>query len=138
MRVRTTKEHGFALSVRSLLLLALVASLAFACRRAPNSRREAAVCEVDGIVSSRTSERADTGNLAAEIVQTCADCRASVRPGAPPGSPCSAASVCQEVCCNCANSLAKSYRARVCDAGRCAGLEACSSARAGIHPDVCL
>src|SRR6187455_164724 len=116
MRVRTTKAHGFALPVSALLLLAPVASVVFACRRTPSSAREPAACEAEGVVSSRVSERPDIGDLAAEIVQTCADCRARVRPGAPPGSPCSAASVCQELCCNCPNSLTKSYRARVCDA----------------------
>src|SRR6478609_429558 len=127
MRVCTTKAHRFALAVTALLL---PAPAVLGCRRSQSLEPEHGMCEANGIVSSRVSERPDTGDLAAEIVQTCADCRASVRPGAPPGSPCSAASVCQEVCCNCPNSFTKSYRARACDAARCAGREACDSARA--------
>jgi len=99
MRVRSTKAHGFARRSSRLSLLAAVASAALACRRAPSVELEPAACEREGIVSSRVSERPDAGSIAAEIVQTCADCRARVRPGAPPGSACSAASVCQEQCC---------------------------------------
>src|SRR6478609_252381 len=134
MPARTTKAHQFAPAVTALLLAAPVP---LGCRRSPSPEPAQGMCAADGIVSSRVSERPDTGDLAAEIVQTCADCRASVRPGAPAGSPCSAASVCQEVCCNCPNSFAKTYRARACDAARCAGREACDSARASIRPDVC-
>jgi|SRR6188768_47564 len=140
MRVRSTKAHGFAPPSSGVAWLALgvsVASVAFGCRDAPSRPLEQAPCERAGIVSSRVSQRPDLGEVAAEIVQTCADCRASVRPGAPPGSPCSAASVCQEQCCNCANSLVKTYRARVCAAARCAGSEACTLARTAITPDVC-
>jgi hypothetical protein len=138
MRVRTTKAHWFARPLSALALLAPLAQLALACRRDPGSGVQQVSCEREGIVSSRVSERPDIGDLAAEIVQTCADCRASVRPGAPPGSACSAASVCQESCCKCPNSLGKYYRARVCDAAHCAGSEACALARSGITPDVCM
>ena len=131
MRVCTTKAHWFA------LVLSGLAALPVGCRRSPSPSLGQASCEREGIVSSRISERADSGDLAAEIVQTCANCQAGVRPGAPPGSACSAASVCREMCCNCPNSLNKMYRARVCDAARCAGPEACVLARAGIRPDVC-
>lgn len=131
MRVRTTKAHWFA------LLLGGLAALPPGCRRAPSPLLEGAACEREGIVSSRVSQPGDSGDLAVEIVQTCADCRAGVRPGAPPGSACSAASVCRELCCSCPNSLVNSYRARVCEGGRCAGPEACAVARAGIRPDVC-
>ena len=134
MRVRTTKAHWFALPLSGL---AQLAQLALGCQRAPRPLLDQAACEREGIVSSRVSERADAGDLAAEIVQTCADCRTKARPGAPPGSACSAASVCRESCCRCPNSLVKNYRARVCDAAHCAGPEACVSARAGIKPDVC-
>jgi len=137
MRVRTTKAHWFARPWRGLALLAALAPVAFACRRTSTSLLEQTPCAEEGIVSSRVSDQPTGGDLAAEIVQTCADCRASARPGAPPGSPCSAASVCQEQCCNCPISLTKKYRARVCDAARCAGPEACHSARAAIRPDVC-
>ncbi|HEY0464708.1 MAG TPA: hypothetical protein VGC79_10885, partial [Polyangiaceae bacterium] len=85
--MRTTKAHWFALPLRGLAPLAL---LALGCRRAPSPLLEQASCEREGIVSSRVSERADAGDLAAEIVQTCADCTASARPGAPPGSACGA------------------------------------------------
>src|SRR5437762_11111098 len=116
MRVRTTKAHWFAQLLSGLLPLV---ATALGCRRAPQPALEQAPCERDGIVSSRVSERPGSGNLAVEIVQTCGDCRASTRPGAPPGSPCSAASVCQELCCKCPNALPKTYRARVCDSARC-------------------
>ena len=134
MRVRTPKADWFVPLRRGLALLVVVAP---GCGRTPGPMPEHTACERDGIVSSRVSQRPDAGDLAAEIVQTCADCQSRVRPGAPPGSPCTAASVCREFCCNCMNSLEKSYRARVCDAARCAGREACALARAGIRPDVC-
>jgi len=131
MRVSTTKAHWFALCLSGLPVLAL------ACGRAPAPTSEQATCARAGIVSSRVGERADGGDLAVEIVQTCADCQADARPGAASGSPCSAASVCQEMCCKCPNSFEKTYRARVCDGARCAGVEACALARAEIRPDVC-
>ena len=134
MRVRTPKADWFVPLLRGLALLAVLAP---GCRRSPGPLPERTSCERDGIVSSRVSERPDAGDLAAEIVQTCADCQSSVRPRAPPGSPCTAASVCSEICCKCPNLLDKYYRARVCDAARCAGAEACALARAGISPDVC-
>ena len=114
-----------------------LAVAALGCRTSPSPGPAPVPCERDGIVSSRVSVRPGLGDLAAEIVQTCGDCQFTLRPGAPAGSPCSAASVCQEHCCKCSNSLAKTFRARACTAARCAGAEACAAARAEIRPDVC-
>ena len=107
-----------------------------ACHRDPAQALEG-FCPSDGVVSSRSLEQLGGAQLAAEIVQTCGDCAKSARPGAPVGAPCLAPSVCAEFCCDCANSLTKSYRARVCDAGHCAGAKSCAAARAAIRPDVC-
>ena len=130
MRVHTTKATWFR------ALLCGLAALQIDCRKEPAPVAEG-FCSNDGVVSSRNLERAGTGQVAAEIVQSCGDCQRSVRAGAAPGSPCGAASVCQEVCCECPNSFSKSYRARVCDAGKCAGQQSCDLARTAIHPDVC-
>ena len=130
MRVHTTKATW------SRALWLGLAAFQIDCRKAPGPTGEG-VCSNEGVVSSRNLERAGIGQVAAEIVQTCGDCATSLRAGAAPGSPCSAASVCREVCCECPNSFSKSYRARVCDAGKCAGQQSCALARAAIHPDVC-
>ena len=131
MQACTTKAHWFR------ALLCGVAALQLGCHRDPSPVGQG-LCTDDGIVSTRRSEQVGKSDISAEIVQTCGDCQHSVRPGAPPGSPCSAASVCREVCCECPNSFTKTYRARACDAASCAaGESACASARLTIRPDVC-
>ena len=130
MRVHTMKATWFR------ALLCGLAALQIDCRKDPQPAAEG-FCTNDGVVSSRHLERAGTGEVAAEIVQACGDCSHSTRPGAPPGSPCTAASVCREACCECPNSFTKNYRARACDSGHCAGENACSLARSSIRPDVC-
>src|SRR3954469_21260543 len=132
MRVSATKARWFA------VLLLGSAPAVLSCRR--DSGRSEAACQGAGIVSSRTATLPDGGELAAQIVQSgCGDCAGEVRPGAAPGSPCGAASVCLETCCLCPRSSPKSYyRARVCGAGRCADPAfACEAARLSIRPDVC-
>ena len=94
-------------------------------------------CDGDGIVSSRIVPRAGGAQFAAEIVQTCRESARRPRPGAPAGSPCSAASVCGEQACKCPNSFIKMYHARACDAGQCSGPEVCTAARGVVEPDVC-
>lgn len=130
MRATATKAPGI------VALTAAAALLALACRKAPESGPHAE-CTGDGIVSSRSVSRPGSGELAVEIVQSCEDCEAKRRPGAPAGSPCSAASVCAEQCCKCSKGRDNSFRARACDAARCLGEEACSAARRMIRPDVC-
>jgi hypothetical protein len=133
MRVSTEKATWFALALCTLLVFP------GACRRDLGAT-ETGTCPGAGIVSSKRVTLADGSELAAEIVQNgCADCSHSVRPGAAPGAPCSAASVCQEFCCNCSNlNQNLRYRSRVCCAGSClAAPAACAAARASIEPDVC-
>ena len=130
MRVHTTKAPWFG------ALLCGLAALPLGCRKEPPPAPEG-FCSNDGVVSSRSLESVTQGNVNAEIVQKCGDCRHNTRPGAPEGAPCSAASVCAEACCDCPNSFTKSYRARVCEAGHCAGQRTCDLSRAAIRPDVC-
>lgn len=77
------------------------------------------------------------GGLSVEIVRAgCAACPEPKR-AAPAGSPCQAASVCSQVCCECPDGRAK-YLARSCSRGICAARpEACSSARAAAPIDPC-
>ncbi len=134
MAAGATKALRFAIVCGGLALLPL------ACRHDPAPAPDQASdgwCAADGVLSSRNLDQPGKGELAAEIVQTCGDCSKSARLGAPVGAPCSAPSVCTEFCCDCPNSFKKSYRARACDAGHCAGPSACSSTRAAIQPDVC-
>jgi hypothetical protein len=133
MRVSTEKARWFA------FVLCALAAVAAACQSPPDLAA-ASACVGSGIVSSKRATAPDGSEVAAEIVQNgCADCSRSSRAGAAPGSPCAAASVCQEFCCNCLNLKEKlRYRARVCSAGHCADAQAaCASARSSIEPDVC-
>lgn len=52
--------------------------------------------------------------------QGCQGCGLTVRSGAPPGSPCQAASVCAAECCRCDDERV-AFTARVCLDGRCVG-----------------
>jgi hypothetical protein len=130
MRVRTTKAHYLG------AMLCGLAAFQLSCHKDPNPVAEG-FCANDGVVSSRSLGGVGKSDVTAEIVQACGDCQHSVRPGASEGSPCSAPSVCREVCCECPNSFNKTYRARVCEAGHCAGERACSLARSTIRPDAC-
>jgi hypothetical protein len=83
--------------------------------------------------------RGDTGDakVGAELVRAgCGECP-TPKPGAPPGSPCTAASVCGQVCCKCPKGPA-SYLARACvDASCRAGNEACELTRRALSDDPC-
>jgi len=133
MQVSPTKASWFGLALCAL------GALPVACRQRP-ARADDPVCGNDGVVSSRRDTGADGREIAAEIVTSgCRDCTSAARAGAPPGSACSAASVCAELCCDCgAVSPLSHYRARVCDSGHCANAETtCRTARLAINPDIC-
>ena len=91
--------------------------------------RCAAPCAHAGVV---TAIDRDAGGslLRAEAVRAgCAACPTAER-RAPPEAPCSAASVCSQVCCDCPGGRAR-YLARVCLDDRCVGAErACAALRA--------
>jgi hypothetical protein len=133
MRVSATKAPWF------VFLWCGFAALSSACRHG-SSTADAPLCEDDGVLSSRRDLLPSGAELAAEIVQnSCERCAPERRAGAPPGSPCSAASVCAEFCCECPNtSPVIGYRARVCDSGACANAKAaCEEGRKTIRPDPC-
>ncbi len=81
-------------------------------------------------VGSTHLGEATVGNkvVLAELTRAgCSDCSKEARPAAPPGSPCTAARVCQEHCCACGSQTRPSgpgrYRARACVDGACATSE---------------
>jgi hypothetical protein len=133
MRVSATKAPWF------VSLWCGLAALSTACRH-DTTTAGAPFCEDDGVVSSRRDSLPSGAELAVEIVQnSCEPCGPKQRAGAPPGSPCSAASVCAEFCCECPNtSPTVGFRARVCDSGGCADAKAaCEEARTTIQPNPC-
>jgi hypothetical protein len=133
MQVSPTKAAWLGLALCAL------AALLLGCRRGP-AQAGAPICANDGVVSSRHDIGADGYEIAAEIVTNgCRECSQAARGGALPGSPCTAASVCAEFCCDCAvTSPDLRYRARLCRAGSCADRKtACALARAAIFPDIC-
>jgi len=96
-----------------------------------------AACRNEG--STHLGEGSVAGKLVkAELTRSgCTDCLQATRGGAPPGSPCSAASVCQEHCCTCSTGAAR-YRARACVDGACAPSDlACSVTPAAVLHSPC-
>jgi hypothetical protein len=96
-----------------------------------------APCRNEG--STHLGEAAVSGKqVKAELTRSgCNDCTKDVRGGAPPGSPCTAASVCPEYCCSCPASPGR-YRARACVQGACAAtVEACLLAPSAAHHFPC-
>jgi hypothetical protein len=76
--------------------------------------------------------------VTAELTRSgCLDCARDVRAAAPPGSPCTAARVCQEHCCSCQAGPSR-YRVRACVDGACAGTElACALGPGATGHDPC-
>jgi hypothetical protein len=96
-----------------------------------------APCRNEG--STHLGEATGSGKLVkAELTRAgCTDCAKDIRGGAPPGSPCSAASVCQEHCCACAAGPGR-YRARACVDGACAASDlTCALTPAAVQHSPC-
>jgi hypothetical protein len=113
-----------------------------ACEREHRAFRSCiAPCEGAGTihVGERSLEfTGRTRRIQAEVTRAgCAGCPKTLRPAAPPGSPCQTHTVCSEYCCRCPGSKAI-YTARTCRHGLCVGEdEACALGRLASPSDPC-